>query len=627
MPLPVGAIVPGGWLKEQLNRMRDGMTGHLDTLYHEVLGERNGWLGGDGDAWERGPYWLDGLVPLAYILNDQSLIEKVQPWIEWTLNSQSKDGYFGPRSPEKDPLPEEGLQRDKAADWWPRMVMLKVLQQYYSATGDQRVITLMQKYFRYQLEKLPDTPLGYWSWWGEQRGGENLAVVYWLYNITADKSLLELAELIHKQTYNWTDTFLHTEKISELFSFHGVNIAQGLKEPIVYFQQSQEAKYVDAVRKALKDLELYHGQPQGVFGADESLHGNSPVQGSELCSAVELMFSLETIMSIAAEVPFMDHLERIAFNALPAQTTDDYKSRQYYQQANQVIVSRSVRNFDTVHGNTDLCFGILTGYPCCTVNMHQGWPKFTQTLWQATDDNGLAALVYSASEVTAKVAEGVVVQFFEETNYPFEETIRFRFKAKEIVIFPLHLRIPGWCKRATISINGISWKESEGNKIIKIERTWVDGDVITLQLPMEVITKRWHENSASVERGPLVYALKIEEKWKRVDNKDKHGPFCEIHPATPWNYGLMENTLERFKENPVFIEKSFDSKYPWNVENAPVAIKLKGKRLAAWKLHNESAGPFPDHAQSDLDSVPEEEIILIPYGCTKLRITEFPMLS
>ena len=89
LELPLGAIKPEGWLKEQLERMASGLTGNLDSIYPEVVGPRNGWLGGDGDGWERGPYWIDGLLPLAYILDNERLKEKVRPWIEWTLNHQT----------------------------------------------------------------------------------------------------------------------------------------------------------------------------------------------------------------------------------------------------------------------------------------------------------------------------------------------------------------------------------------------------------------------------------------------------------------------------------------------------------------------------------------------------------
>jgi hypothetical protein len=155
--LPIGAIRPAGWMEEQMNRMRTGMTGHLDHIYEPVMGQRNGWLGGDGDVWERGPYWIDGLLPLAYIMNDKALIAKVQPWIEWALASQKPDGYFGP---DTDRTPERGLQRNNAHDWWPKMVMLKVMQQYYSATGDERVIAFLTGYFKYQLQQLPNNRLG-----------------------------------------------------------------------------------------------------------------------------------------------------------------------------------------------------------------------------------------------------------------------------------------------------------------------------------------------------------------------------------------------------------------------------------------------------------------------------------
>ena len=169
MELPLGAIKPKGWLLEQLNLMRDGLTGHLDEIYPEVVGESNGWLGGDGDGWERGPYWIDGLLPLAYILNDDSLKAKAQDWVDWSLNNQQEDGYFGP-VPFKDKVDRiPGVQRTKRQDWWPKMVMLKVLQQYYSATNDQRVIILMDKYFRYQLKQLPKEPLDFLTFWGNRR--------------------------------------------------------------------------------------------------------------------------------------------------------------------------------------------------------------------------------------------------------------------------------------------------------------------------------------------------------------------------------------------------------------------------------------------------------------------------
>jgi len=629
LELPLGAIKPQGWLREMLVRQKTGATGNLDKLYPLVMGNRNGWLGGDGDQWERGPYWIDGLLPLAYILDDKALIAKVKPWVEWSLKSQRADGYFGPA---KDYAEEAGIQRDNTADWWPKMVMLKILKQYYSATQDKRVITLMTNYFKFQLKELPAKQLDHYTFWAKYRAGDNLAVVYWLYNITGDKFLLELAELLHKQTFDYTGAFLNTPLLATDGSVHGVNLAQGMKEPAIYYQQHPEQKYLDALTKGYKDLRTYDEMAHGLYGGDESLHGNNPTQGSELCTAVEMMFSLESTLEITGDVNYADRLEKIAFNAMPTQVSDDFVDRQYFQQANQVMLTRHTRNFDVNHSGTDVCYGLLTGYPCCTSNMHQGWPKFTQNLWYATPDRGLAALIYSPSEVKALVADGKEVTFKEETNYPFSETIKFTLnsgKAKQLS-FPLSLRIPAWCKKASVKINGALAQEAYGNQVIKISREWKNGDVVELTLPMHIYKNNWYENSMSVERGPIVYALKIGEEATRVKNNkdsiDYGSAYTEIRPTTPWNYALIDRANDKLAENYMVESTGVTSNYPWNLQNVPIIIKTKGKRIPSWQLYNDMAGPLPYSIIWGSDAGKAEDIILVPYGCTQLRISQFPVV-
>jgi len=625
--LPLGAIKPKGMLHEMLILQRDGLSGSLDNIYSLVCGDNNGWLGGTGDGWERGPYWIDGLIPLTYQLDDKNMKEKAQKWIEWSIKNQRADGYFGPL-----PLPEgykviPGTQQGNREDWWPKMVMLKVFQQYYTATQDKRVIDLLLRYFKYQNENLPEYPLGHWTFWGNRRGADNLAVVYWLYNITKEKFLLNLAETIHKQTYDWTaaysgNVFRQTNPMPDQ---HCVNIAQGLKAPVIYYQQHPDKKYLDAVKAGLTSLKEVHGFVNGMYGGDERIHGNDPTQGSELCSAVEMMFSFESILPITGDVFYADYLEKIAYNVIPTQSTDDYMRKQYFQQVNQVLITDETRNFFN-DNNAHLVFGTTTGYPCCLTNMHQGWPKFIQNLWYATADNGLAALVYGPSEVTAKVASGETVTITEDTDYPFKEKIRFTFKTGNTIKFPLHLRIPLWCKNPSVRINGKELTSNPVNNILVINREWNQGDVVEMNLNMEFRYSYWYETSLGIERGPLVYALRIEEEWREVKTSKFPDSFWEVYPKSPWNYGILSSEISN---NSLKIEYSDNiSGNPWNLENAPVSIRVKARRLPFWQIERGSAGKIP--APSSPPRIPErsdEEIILIPYGCTTLRIAQFPVIT
>lgn len=626
--LPLGAITPQGWLRTVLVQQKNGATGQLDKLYPLVMNQRNGWLGGDGDQWERGPYWIDGLLPLAYLLKDPVLIAKVKPWVEWSIKSQQPDGYFGPA---KDYPGEPGIQRDNSRDWWPKMVMLKVLKQYYDATADPRIIKLMTNYFRYQLKELPQHPLDHWTFWAKYRAGDNLMVVYWLYNITGDAFLLDLANLLHKQTFDYTHAFMQSDLLSSSGSIHGVNLAQGMKEPMIYFQQHPDKIYRDATAKGFDDLRKFNGMAHGLYGGDEALHGNNPTQGSELCTAVEMMFTLESILEVSGDVRYADQLEKIAFNALPSQITEDFMSRQYFQQANQVMATRHIRNFDVNHSGTDLCYGLLSGYPCCTSNMHQGWPKFAQNLWYATADSGIAALLYAPSEVKVMVAGNIPVTVKETTNYPFEEAVTFTIHTPKKATFPLHLRIPAWCKKGTVKVNGIVMTESAGNQIVQVERTWQTGDVVELSLPMHLYQQTWFENSISVERGPITYALQIGEKVTPVKNeKDpiEYGDsYLEVRPTTPWNYALIATPDDQLDKRYKVVKSGATSAWPWATGQAPIFLKTRAKRIPSWQLYNEMTGPLPYSITYGMETGEEEEITLVPYGNTKLRISQFPVVG
>ncbi len=615
--LPLGAVRPSGWLKKQMQIQANGLSGHLDETWADV-GSNSGWLGGSGESWERGPYFLDGLVPLAYLLDDARLKAKAQKFLEWTLTHQAADGMIGPSGNN---------------DWWPRMVMLKALAQYQEATGDPRVIPLMSRYFTYQLSALPTRPL---RDWGKFRWQDNALMVIWLYNRTGDPKLLQLIRLLHAQGHDWQaqfSDFKFTQPVTRemikldegrglsdlALSTHGVNNGQALKAAPVWSLVSNSDLDRAGFQQMLAALDKYHGLPNGMFSCDEHLAGRNPSQGSELCTVVETLFSLEQSLAILGHAPIGDRIETIAFNALSGTFSDDMWAHQYDQEPNQVEVSLHRKPW-TTNGPESNLYGLEPNFGCCTANFHQGWPKFAASLWMLSNDDGLVAALYSPCEVRT-VVRNTEVHILEETEYPFRGSVRIKIEPANALSFPLRLRIPAWSSVPVVLVNGLEVDASHDDGFVKIERTWKAGDVVELRLPMSPRVVKGYNDSSSIARGPLVFSFPIGESWVKLRDRGMTADW-QVFPSSQWNYALAVAG----DEIPGHTVQEFPVKgSPFSLSEVPVKLQVKARKLPSWQAVDGVADPIP-HSPV-LSSEPEEMITLVPYGAAKLRITAFPQLK
>ena len=608
-PLPLGSIRPEGWLSEQLNTQAEAAKGRLDDLWPD-------------DMKPATLCRLEGLVLLAWTLDDAALKALAVERMERLIDSQREDGWFGDE--------DDG-------DYWPLVAAMKALRQYFTATGDKRVLVLMDKFFKYQYLNLSDRPLRDWS---VARGAENMELALWLYDLTGQKHLLELCRKLRNQTLDWPNyfhTFANTVPMSKSLKWgrlrealeeerneplegekrpyfrtqyhlsHGVNVAMGLKAPGVINLIKSGFKEQGGFRFGWEKLTRHHGLANGLFTCDEHLNGNSPTQGVETGAVTALMQSLETLIGLGDFAPeYADILEKVAYNALPAAFTPDMKGCQVCQQVNQVKVSEAPRRWYNDSETANL-YGSEPYAPDYPADVQQGWPGFVASQWYMTADGGLQAISYAPCTVRATVGS-VPVRVKVSGGYPFSQSAEIEVSVKQPCEFPIYLRVPFWARQPMIFLPDGEIMQVRSGETTCVRRRWRTGDVVRLELPTVPRVTKWYHQSGAVELGPLLMAWQPNEDWaQRPDGA------WEVSTSDTWNWALV-------RDEPM---KAVYDEVPgaFGVGGPPVSVLVKAVEVD-WPMDGGSCASVP--MVPKIDASKAQVIELVPYGGTALRVAQFP---
>ena len=590
-------IKPQGWLKRQLILEARGLCGNLDKIWPDV--RDSAWIGGTREGWERVPYWLDGFIPLAYLLGNEDMIKRAKKYIDAILSRQNDDGWICPCSYEK----------RSEYDTWAVLLITKVLKVYYDCSGDERIPDAIYKALKNYYVLLKSGQIKLFNW-GEFRWYEGFIALQFIYDKYREPWMKELAKILKEQGVDYETLGDKWVRPLNKWSYetHVVNLAMMLKYEAVSAELLGD-NYKDIAEKLYTVLYEHNGTAVGTFTGDECLSGLSAIQGTELCSVVELMYSYELLYAYTGDDKWAERLEKVAFNALPATISDDMWTHQYVQQSNQIACEKFPGKsiFRTNNEEAHL-FGLEPHFGCCTSNFGQGWPKLTLSAYMHKDNKIISALPLPSYLETDKA------KVLLETEYPFKNSLHYYITAMED--FEFSVRLPSFAKNVTV--NG---KASDKDTEFALKKS--DKTEITIDFDVYPSFAQRPYGLNTVEYGSLVFSLPIKSESKMYEyvknGVERKFPYCdyELLAQNDWNYAFSDSKLT--------LEEKETGEVPFSSEHPPLIIKAKAKKIN-WGLEDGYESVCAKVPMSKDVISGEEEITLYPYGCAKLRMTEMPLI-
>ena len=587
-------LKPAGWLRRQLEIQAKGLSGNLDKIWPDI--RDSAWIGGECEGWERVPYWLDGFIPLAYLLEDEDMIARAKKYIDAIVERQCADGWICP------------CREDERAgyDTWAVQLISKVLTVYYECSGDERIPDVIYKTLKNYYELLQSGTIELFNW-GKARWFEVFLAINFTYARYKEPWLKELARLVREQG---TDYASFTERWKRplnrwTYETHIVNLGMMLKYEAVSCDILGE-EYSDSAEKLYGILKEYNGTAVETFTGDECLSGRSPIQGTELCSVVEQMYSYELLYAYTGDEKWAERLEILAFNALPATISEDMWTHQYDQMNNQIACVRFPgKAIFRTNGSEAHLFGLEPNFGCCTANFNQGWPKFALAAFMHNGDT-----VVNAVPVPCRLDTGDI-RITLDTDYPFENKLVYSVEADKD--FTLKIRIPSFAENLTV----------DGEKADDLAFSFKNGDRkrVTVTVTVSPTFEKYPGDMRYAKCGSLVFALPIKHrdvmKEYEKNGVERKYPYCdyELYPESDWNYAFSGKELA--------VEYNGAGKIPFSEKEPPVTLKTSLCKIN-WGYEDGYDTVCAKLPESRVPVSAAEDALLIPYGCAKLRMTVMP---
>lgn len=641
LTLPPGAVEPGGWLRDWCLAAADGYTGHMDeyddefkrawAADHRMTGEKLMWYKG---AWpyEGGGYWFDGLARLGFALHDDALIQQAKQRLHAVADHMNPDGLLFLWWLDRN-NPNDRQAVDAALGGWPLWacgLLGRAMTGYYAGTNDPQILQALQTAYGANADCLHSI----------SGSMSNVWPAYDTYTWTGNQTIAKALDAMFDQTRPGLlpkfDRYRRAPDLrpgSTVENQHVVEFLENTTPWAVAYLWTGEISYLKAALGWHELIERIAMQPHGIPVSDEWYVPTGAFCGSETCDVAGYVWSQVSLLAVSGEGRMADRAERAFFNAGPATVSRDYNTHVYFQSPNRFADGSP----DFPHGPRAGGGSYLAKHSplCCTAALNRIVPWYVTHMWMATYDNGLAATCYGPCKVTALAANRVPVEIDCHTDYPFNESIEMIVSPARAAEFPIYLRIPGWCTSPELSVNGVAIKvAANAQGFVCVRRNWKPGDTVRVHLPMQARVQTGRDIApkgpytgehkptmvtipemsgkqgapyATVSYGPLLFALAI------PDPQNANTP----DPAARWQFALdVQNPTVRVERRPMPV------RWNWPLES-PLQLKVDAVAIDWAPVPKAPALP----AQPVVAQQPAEQVTLVPYGCTKFRISMFPVLA
>lgn len=660
LPVSLSQIRPAGWTMEFLKRQCAGISGHPQasgypfdhafwgnpTQLPEVLDPGMVWW-----PYEQTAYRLEGALKAGFLAGDEKVYRMALAEIDQAIEHAAPDGFIGP-------------ERFRRRDRWPHTVFFRAVLAQYGISGDRRYLDALVRHYR----STPH-PMNF----GRDVTGAEILLA--LYAETGQADLLTEAQNLYARFNRSSmeldfDCTLIGMRSEKPVTMHGVTFNEIAKLGALFYAAVGDQDSLTATLHAYAKVERDHLLADGLHSSAEGMSGNGPLESHESCNITDYTWSLGYLLQITGDAHFADQIERVIFNALPGAITKDFKALQYFSCPNQLVATSTSNHNWMSRGDNRMAY--RPGHPvqCCTGNIQRAMPNFVERMWmrgKGEQSNEIVAALFAPGWLETQVA-GVPLRIQEDTLYPFEETIRFVLFPQHPMRFTFTVRIPGWCRKPAVAINGQPWAEELApGSFQRIEREWHPGDQLVLSLPFELVLRRWSQGGVSLEFGPLTLSLPVAaplevdsgEDWEQTPKEFRlfgpqqtapGFPKYRLLPASPWSYALAldEDSLTQLAK----VTWNPQGGFPFDQEMPALRVRVPVRRVKDWSLvetdqvirglpsfengkfrmvehlvkgHFTLTPPLPEP-----ESLPDrladeiEWVDLAPYGNTLLRLTVFP---